>query len=136
MCVYQFIKTIGVYLLFVTSTVLFANELTLAESEQIALDSDFIPTEEAISLTETTNEAEKEEPQTSTAVPGEINTTIDEPHQDPVTPVELPPEKADEALLSASRPIGRTFTDWQLAAIILALVVAVVMICLGLFSLI
>lgn len=42
MCVYQFIKTIGVFLLFVTSTVLFANELTLAESEQIALDSDFI----------------------------------------------------------------------------------------------
>ena len=45
MCVYQFIKTIGVFLLFVTSTVLFANELTLLESEQLALDSDFITRE-------------------------------------------------------------------------------------------
>ena len=45
MCVYQFIKTIAVFLLLVTSTVLFANELTLAESEQIALDSDFITTQ-------------------------------------------------------------------------------------------
>ena len=45
MCVYQFIKTIAVFLLLVTSTVLFANELTLAESEQIALDSDFITRE-------------------------------------------------------------------------------------------
>ena len=37
MCVYKFIKTIGVFLLFVTSIELFASELTLAESEQIAL---------------------------------------------------------------------------------------------------
>jgi hypothetical protein len=42
MYVYQFTKTIGVFFLFVTSTVLLANKLTLAESEQIALDSDFI----------------------------------------------------------------------------------------------
>lgn len=45
MSVYQFIKRIGVFLLFVTSTELFANELTLAEAEQIALDSDFITRE-------------------------------------------------------------------------------------------
>lgn len=45
MCVYQFIKIIGAFLLFVTSNILFANELTLAESEQIALDSDFITKE-------------------------------------------------------------------------------------------
>ena len=55
MCVYQFIKTIGVSLLFVTSTVLFANELTLAESEQIALDSDFI-TKEFNARSESLNE--------------------------------------------------------------------------------
>jgi len=91
--------------------------------------------EEAISLTEATNEAKKEEPQTSTAVPDEIDTTIDEPHQDPVTPVELPPEKADEAPARVKEPISRMLTDWQWAVIILALVVAVVMICLGLLLL-
>jgi len=42
MSVYQFIKCIGVFLLFIISTEIFANELTLAEAEQIALDSDFV----------------------------------------------------------------------------------------------
>ena len=45
MCVYKLIKPIGVLILLITSTVLFANELTLLESEQIALDSDFITKE-------------------------------------------------------------------------------------------
>ncbi len=42
MRVHQFIKIIGVFLIFIQSTGLFANELTLAEAELIALDSDFI----------------------------------------------------------------------------------------------
>ena len=42
MSVYKFIKRICIFLLFVTSTGLFANELTLVEAEKIALDSDFI----------------------------------------------------------------------------------------------
>jgi len=42
MSVYQFIKCIGVFLLFIISTEIFANELTLAEAEQTALDSDFV----------------------------------------------------------------------------------------------
>ena len=45
MSVYQFIKRIGVFLIFVTSTEIFANELSLADAEQIALDSDFITME-------------------------------------------------------------------------------------------
>ncbi len=45
MSVYQFIKRIGVFLILVTSTELFANELTLVKAEQIALDSDFITKE-------------------------------------------------------------------------------------------
>lgn len=42
MSVYQFKKTIGVVLIFFTSTALFAKELTLAEAELLALDSDFV----------------------------------------------------------------------------------------------
>jgi outer membrane protein TolC len=55
MSVYQFIKRICVFLLFVTSTGLFANELTLVEAERFALDSDFI-TKEFIARSESLSE--------------------------------------------------------------------------------
>jgi outer membrane protein TolC len=42
MSVYQFIKWSSLFLLFLISTALFAGELTLAEAERLALDSDFV----------------------------------------------------------------------------------------------
>jgi outer membrane protein TolC len=42
MSVYHFTKHFGLFLLIITSTTLFADELTLAEAERIALDSDFV----------------------------------------------------------------------------------------------
>ncbi len=42
MSAYQFIKCINVFLIFITPVGAFANDLTLAEAEQIALHSDFI----------------------------------------------------------------------------------------------
>ena len=42
MSVYHFTKYVGLFLLAITATALFADELTLAEAERFALDSDFI----------------------------------------------------------------------------------------------
>ena len=42
MSVYHFTKHFGLFLFIITSTTLFADELTLAEAERIALDSDFV----------------------------------------------------------------------------------------------
>ena len=55
MSVCQFIKRICVLTLLVTSTGLFANELTLVDAEKIALDSDFI-TKEFIARSESLSE--------------------------------------------------------------------------------
>ena len=59
-----------------------------------------------------------------------------EPHQETAAQVDSSPEKAEEAPSRVNAPISRMLTDWQWIVIILALVVAVVMICLGLLSLI
>ena len=106
-------------------------EAEVSELPQTATGS----TEEAVSLTEATGQAGNEEPQVLVEVPDEAATMLGEPYQETVAQVELHPEKAEEAPARVKEPISRMLTDWQGIVIILALVVATVMICLGLFSL-
>jgi len=84
---------------------------------------------------EISSNPENKEPPTSTALPDGIAMMVVEPRQE-TDAVESPRGMVESTSTRVNEltPTKGVFTDWQWAVIILALVVAVVMICLGLLS--
>ena len=68
------------------------------------------------------------------AVPDEATATDDNPPHSMATEINAPAVEVAERPAGLSRPSGHTFSTWQLVIISLAVVVAIVMICMGLLS--
>jgi len=110
----------------------------VSSAGETGTEAEIIPGTATISAGETVNptavkeETENKEPLTVT--PDEAANTDSAPVQDTETEINTPAVDVSAAPVELRKPSGNIFSDWQLAIVILAVVVAIIMICLGLLS--